>query len=241
MKPKPIKKPVSYTIELNVGSEVLTLPVVIRKHAKSQRMVIRYHPTQHHVVLTLPRYVTIKQGLHFVEEKRNWIAQRIQEHTRQVPFADGNIIPLLGMKYTLRHVGGRGVVRIAGGEIIVPGAAEFMVRRVREFLKRVAHDTIAELAHEKAKIIGKQVKKITVRDTSSRWGSCSYDGNLSFSWRLVFAPFEILEYVTCHEVAHLKHHDHSKAFWMATGLLYPDYDKAKDWLKLHGSDLYAYG
>lgn len=218
-----------------------SLPILIRKHAKSRRMVIRYNPAGHSVSLTLPRYVSIRQGLRFVEEKRVWIEQRILEKKAPVPFADGQTIPLLGMLYTLQHVGGRGVVRIEGDTIIVPGDSAFMARRVREFLKRVARDTIAEIAAKKAKQLGKTVSKITLRDTSSRWGSCSHDGNLSFSWRLVFAPYDILEYVTCHEVAHLKHHDHSPAFWIAVGLLYPDYEKAKQWLKINGSELYAYG
>jgi len=234
-------KPTSYFIELTIGATVESLPVIIRKHPKSKRMVIRYHPIQHHVALTLPRYVTIKQGLHFVSEKREWLAEQIQDKPRHVPFTDGQTIPVLGKKYMLQHVGGRGVVRIEEDCIIVPGDIEFMARRVLEWLKRLARETITAIAQAKAKIIGKDVKKISLRDTSSRWGSCSHDGNLSFSWRLVLAPREILDYVTCHEVAHLRHHDHSPAFWTLVHLLFPDHHNAKQWLKAHGGELYMYG
>ena len=227
----------NYTITINNEP----LPIVIRKHPKSGRMVIRYHAIKHHVLLTLPRYVTIKQGLHFVAEKCEWISAQIQEKHPHVPFADGQIIPVLGKKYTLRHVGGRGVVRIEENNILVPGAIEFMERRVREWLRRLTRDTITLIAHAKAKIIGKTVKRVSLRDTSSRWGRCSHNGNLSFSWRLVFAPYEILEYVTCHEVAHLKHHNHSPAFWTQVAQFFPDYYNAKQWLKSHGQQLYAYG
>ena len=240
MKPNPVK-PTPYFIELAIGSTVESLPVIIRKHPKSQRMVIRYHPIQHHVALTLPRYVTIKQGLHFVSEKREWLARQIESIQKFVPFSDGQIIPVLGKKYILTHVGGRGVVGIEDDRIIVPGDVEFMERRVREWLKRMARDSITSIANAKAKLIGKNVKRISLRDTSSRWGSCSHNGNLSFSWRLVFAPYEVLDYVTCHEVAHLKHHDHSPAFWMQVEKLFPDYDNAKQWLKTHGPQLYLYG
>lgn len=245
MKPKAVKKPSKksspYFVELTIGSSVETLPIVVRKHPKSGRMIIRYHPIQHHVALTLPRYVSIKQGLHFVSEKREWLVQQIQSVQKNIPFDDGQIIPVLGKKYTLTHVGGRGVVHIEDDRIIVPGDIAFMARRVREWLKRLARDTITSIATAKAKIIGKHIKRISLRDTSSRWGSCSHNGNLSFSWRLVFAPYEVLDYVTCHEVAHLKHHDHSPAFWLAVGQLFPDYNNTKQWLKSHGSKLYTYG
>jgi predicted metal-dependent hydrolase len=245
MKPKTVKthskKPPAYFVELAIGSTVESLPVIIRKHPKSGRMVIRYHPIHHHVALTLPRYVSIKQGLHFVSEKREWLAQQIQTIQKTIPFEDGQEIPVLGKKYILTHVGGRGVVRIEDDRIIVPGDAAFMARRVREWLKRIARETITTIASAKAKIIGKNIKRISLRDTSSRWGSCSHNGCLSFSWRLVFAPYEVLDYVTCHEVAHLKHHDHSPAFWIAVGQLFPDYNNSKQWLKVNGGKLYTYG
>jgi predicted metal-dependent hydrolase len=203
-------------------------------------MVIRYQPLQHHISLTLPRYVTIRQGLHFIEEKRAWLVQQITENIKTIPLADGQTIPILGDEYKLCHTGGRGIVTVEEGRIIIPGDATFMKRRFLEWLKRQLRKEIEELAHTKVQLLGKTVNKISLRDTSSRWGSCSHDGNLSFSWRLVFAPYEVLEYVVCHEVAHIKHHNHSPAFWAAVGLLCPDYEKSRHWLKTHGAILYSY-
>ena len=227
----------SHTILIN-GT---TLPIIIRKHPKSRRMVIRYQPLQHHVSLTLPRYVSIKQGLHFVEEKHDWLAEQLNEKISHMPFADGQIIPLMGRNFTLRHIGGRGLVRIEDDCIIVPGDESFMKRRVTEWVKQQARAEITKFAHEKAALIGKRIKKISLRDTSSRWGSCSHEGNLSFSWRLIFAPHEVLEYVVSHEVAHIKHLDHSPAFWSVVATLCPTYRNYRDWLKTHGQHLYAYG
>ena len=230
-------KSMSHTIIID-GKQ---LPIIIRKHTKSRRMVIRYQPVQRHVALTLPRYVSIRQGLHFVEEKRAWIEARINEHSGHVPFIDGAVIPLLGKDYTLKHTSGRGLVRIEGNIIHVPGDTAFMHRRMREWVKRLAREEITALAKIHAAQIGKKLKKISLRDTSSRWGSCSHNGNLSFSWRLIFAPPEVLDYVVSHEVAHLREHNHSQAFWDIVEQLHPNSEKPRKWLKTHGQMLYTYG
>jgi hypothetical protein len=230
-----------YSIELEVDSAIERLPIIIRKHPRSQRMVIRYQPLQHSVGLTLPRYVSIRQGLHFVEEKRAWLEQQIRENVRQIPLIHGQAIPMFGREYTIHHTGGRGVVALKGDNILVPGEPEFLNRRLREWLKRQTAAEINRIATIKAKTINKKYKKIIMRDTTSRWGSCSHDGNLSFSWRLVFAPFEVLEYVVSHEIAHLKHHNHSQAFWKVVELLYPDHETTQKWLRTKGTILYAYG
>lgn len=218
-----------------------TFPIIIRKHPRSRRMVIRYQPIQRKIGLTLPRYISVKQGLHFVEEKRSWLTRQIAEHQSDVPLMDGQVIPVLGKDYTLCHVGGRGVVTMEENRIMIPGDNLFLKRRVLEWMKRELRKTIMQLANEKAECIGKRIGKISLRDTTSRWGSCNHNGNLSFSWRLLFAPFEVLDYVVSHEVAHIKHLDHSTAFWSAVESLCPDYQSYRDWLKTHGTTLYRFG
>ena len=233
-------KPTPYSIELAIGPAIEHLPIIIRKHSTSRRMVIRYQPLQHHVSLTLPRYVSIRQGLHFIEEKRAWLVKQITENAKTIPLEHGQTIPILGNDYTLLYVGGRGVVTLDEKNILIPGDETFLKRRLLEWLKRQLRAEITHLAEAKAKQIKKPLGKISLRDTSSRWGSCSHDGNLSFSWRLVFAPYAVLDYVVAHEVAHIKHHDHSPAFWAAVELLCPEYDKYRNWLKTHGAVLYSY-
>jgi predicted metal-dependent hydrolase len=217
------------------------MPVIVRKRRGARRFVIRYQPLQHSVGLTLPPYASIRQGLRFAQEKSEWIAQRMNEKPPTVSFADGAIIPILGKEYTLCHVGGRGVVKEEGDKIIVPGDAAFMPRRVRDFLKAKAREEITKLSQHQAERLGKKIKKISLRDTSSRWGSCSHDGNLSFSWRLVLAPYAVLEYLVSHEVAHLQEHNHSPAFWALVAKLFPAYEQAQQWLSEHGQRLYSYG
>jgi predicted metal-dependent hydrolase len=219
----------------------LVLPIHIRRHPASRRMTIRYQPITHSIALTLPRYSSIRQGLSFVEEKRGWIEQRLREHPSRTLFADGQTIPFLGKPHLLKHSEGRGVVRVEDGVIIVPGAQEFMARRVREWLKREAMKEITLHASQKAQAIGKKIKKISLRDTNSRWGSCSASGNLSFSWRIVMAPPEVLDYLVSHEVAHLAHMNHSARFWQTVAMLCPGCEHYRHWLGKHGAQLYSYG
>lgn len=226
-----------YAVELESGP----VPIVVRKHPRSRRIVIRYQPLRHVVSLTLPRYASLRQGLRFIEEKRGWLEAAVKAQKRGTPFEDGAVIPFLGKDYRLRHAGGRGVARLEGDEILVPGDKAFFARRLTDWLKDVAHREITRLAQEKALIVGKTITKITVRDTVSHWGSCARGGRLSFSWRLAFAPLEVLEYVVCHEIAHLVHHNHGPAFWRTVADLYPDHLAARRWLKAHGASLYRYG
>lgn len=226
-----------YSIEL----EGRLLPIVIRKHKRARRMIIRYQPLNFSLSLTLPRYVSVRQGLSFIEEKRNWIARELAAHQVRIAFTHGSEIPVLGTTYTLVHVGGRGVVTRDGNTICVPGEAVFMPRRVRDWLKQEAREQISMLAGHKAGLIGREIKKIGLRDTISRWGSCNHKGHLSFSWRLILAPREVLDYVVAHEVAHLVYLNHSPAFWKVVARLCPDYHKHQHWLKCHGAGLLNYG
>lgn len=233
-------KQTAHSVSFETDSGTRDVPIVVKKHARSRHMVIRYQPLEHQLLLTIPRYVTISQGLDFVEQKRLWIERQLRAHAKRIPLVNGQRVELLGESYMLRHVGGRGVVRIEGDEILVPGDAGFMQRRVREWLKHYARKVIHAMATAKATLAGVRFRRITVRDTRSRWGSCSHDGNLSFSWRLIFAPRQVLEYVVCHEVAHLRHMDHSPSFWQVVATLQPDFALHRHWLRQHSALLYAY-
>jgi predicted metal-dependent hydrolase len=106
--------------------------------------------------------------------------------------------------------------------------------------RRLARNAIGETATRESSRLGVTYKRITIRDTRSRWGSCSTTGTLSFSWRLALAPREILDYVVVHELCHLRHHDHSRRFWSLVGEVWPQYREHKAWLDDHGWELLAY-
>lgn len=224
---------------ITIGDKIL--PIVIRKHSRSRRMVIRYRSVSNSLTLTLPRYASLRQGLSFIEEKRAWIVQQMNKKPARVEFYPGAEIPVFGNKCNVCHVGGRGVVYVENGIIFIPGQAEFMSRKLKDWLKKAARDEISRLAHIHAEKIGRKIRKIGLRDTVSHWGSCNRIGNLSFSWRLVFAPRHVLEYVVCHEVAHLAHLNHSREFWKLVAELCPGFEEARHWLHQNGDKLYSYG
>jgi len=177
-----------------------------------------------------------------VLDKADWILKQLDERLPRVPFADGEMVPLRGVDYRIRAVaGGRGAVRLEWSEILVAGRPEHVARRVKDWFKNQARELIAPRVREKAETLDRQPGRITIRDTKSRWGSCSHDGNLSFCWRLVMAPDAVLDYVVAHEVAHLAELNHGPKFWRWVEELTADVEGAKKWLRLNGEALHRYG
>ena len=224
---------------LQVGEEVL--PLVIRRHKRAKRICLRYNPTDHAISLTLPRHTRVSDGLYFLTQKSEWLIETLQEMPIKKQIKPGVVIPLLGKRVRIKHdpsLRHRWLVK--DDVLYVAGTREEFPKRVTEALKKIASVTLTNLATRDAQQIGKRISRVSVRDTRSRWGSCSSTARLSFSYRLIFAPKEVMEYVVAHEVAHLRHMNHSPAFWNAVAAICPDYEAAKDWLKLHGKDLYRF-
>jgi hypothetical protein len=223
---------------LKVGEEVL--PLVIRRHNKAKRICLRYNPTAHAISLTLPRNTHISSGLDFLDAKSEWLIDTLQEMPAQKQIKPGVVIPLLGKRIRIKHDARMRGWLLSDDMLLVSGDREAFPLAVTVALKKIAAGEIATIAKEYAGHIGKRINRISVRDTRSRWGSCSSTGNLSFSWRLGFAPREVMEYVVAHEVAHLRHMNHSTNFWNLVEYLCPDYEVAKEWLRLHGKHLYRF-
>jgi predicted metal-dependent hydrolase len=224
-------------------------PVTIRISRRARRIALRVMTAERGVELVLPRGVPKKLGLNFLAAKRDWIAARLDALPRPVPFAEGAIIPVLGVPHRICRVGvpARGwardpaAVAIGGGEIRVRGEGAEIARAVRAYLMALARSEFARRAQSCAARIGCRAARIGVRDTRSRWGSCSAGGNLSFCWRLVLAPESVLDYVVAHEVAHLVEMNHGPRFWRLVHDLCPDSAAARAWLKRHRTELLSYG
>ena len=225
---------------LKVGQE--TLPLVIKRHASAKRICLRYNPTQHAISLTLPRRTRVADGLQFLILKSQWLIDTLQEMPGQKQIKPGVVIPLMGRRIRIKHDASlRGSFKLEPELLTVGGDREFFPRRVTEALKKIAAKEIAKMAERDASAIGRRINRITVRDTTSRWGSCSVSQTLNFSWRLIMAPPFVLDYLAAHEVAHLVHLNHSPRFWALTRKLSGDTDRAETWLKAHGADLHRYG
>lgn len=230
------KKPV-HTIALEQHS----FPVIVKRHHKARRMTLRYEPVQQHVVLCLPRYTSVREGLSFVEEKKSWLQSVINMQAPTLHIGDGTILPLLGSPLTIRHLPDNGgIATVLDGVLFIPGKQEFLKRRTRDALLRMVRSDFSIRLREKAAQLQLKLGRISIRDTHSRWGSCSSDGNITLSWRLAFAPAEVIDYVISHEVAHILEMNHSAAFWDVVERLCPEFEPARDWLKRHGHELYRY-
>ena len=122
--------------------------------------------------------------------------------------------------------------------LLVPEPAP--ARRLQRYLRELARDRLAAASDLYAARLGCGYTSLTLRDTRSRWGSCSSTGGLMYSWRLILAPPEILNYVAAHEVAHLQEMNHSRAFWAAVEKIHGDYRAQRRWLQSEGNALHRY-
>ena len=219
-----------------------TLGVTIQRRKGTRRMTLRMHPVTRALTLSLPMRGSLREAERFLREKQSWIAKQLSKLPETVPFADGSVIPILGELYRIVHQPStRGVVKRVEDQIIISGAAEHLPRRLRDWLKQELKREATAIAMEKAAILGVKVRRVGVRDTSSRWGSCSSNGHLSFSWRLMLSPREVMGYVVAHEVAHLREMNHSAKFWARVSEICPDWERHYAWLRDHNAELYRYG
>lgn len=188
--------------------------------------------------MTLPMRASRKAGMALLMGHADWVADRLAALPAAVTLTDGASVPICGVPHRIRHVpDARGGAWLLDGELHVTGAAEFVGRRARDFLRAEAKRRLGGLVVAKAGLIGATAKRVSVKDTRSRWGSCSHDRALMFSWRLVMAPTFVQDYVVAHEVAHLREMNHGPHFWALVDQLTPHTKAAITWLKAEGARL----
>jgi len=230
-------------IRRQVAALDLGAPVSIRVSARARRIALRIDAAERRVELVLPRGVPASHGLRFLATKRSWIAGRLRALHPPVPFVEGAIIPLLGVPHRIRRELDPAAppVAIVPGEIRVRGEPEHLTRRISNHIMVMARKEFTRRARQLAAGIGKDIARVSVRDTKSRWGSCSGQASLSFSWRLIFAPERVIDYVVAHEVAHLAEMNHGPRFWRLVESLSPGSVGPRAWLKRHRNQLFSYG
>jgi predicted metal-dependent hydrolase len=221
--------------------------VRLRRHRQARRYTLRIDAPTREVVLTMPPRGSVREAKEFAQKHGGWIAARLKRLPEATPFAHGVEVPLRGEPHRIVHRRGeRGTVWTetdgSGQRLLcVAGEPPHVDRRLSDFLKREAQRDLDAASRGYAAQIGVSIKRICVRDQSSRWGSCSNTGVLSFSWRLILAPPFVLDYLAAHEVSHLVELNHSPRFWRLVKRLYPQLERAKVWLDANGTDLHRYG
>lgn len=227
---------------MTVGDERILvggdIPVLLRRSSRARRMTLRVTRAEGNVVLTLPLRATLKEGRAFAESRAEWLRRVRAEMPPLALVTAGALLPIEGEAFEITPAATRSV-HIEGDRLLVPKGRP-VGTVVAAYLRHLAHSRLIAACDRHAARLGKPFRAIALRDTRSRWGSCTHDGRLMFSWRLAMAPREVLDYVAAHEVAHLAHMDHSPAFWSATEGLFPGYHRQRNWLRQNGHELLAW-
>lgn len=224
------------------------VPLVVRHNPRARRFIVRVDMTTGAVHVTTPNKRNVKAAISFAHSHADWLIDQRRHVALAEPFCNGAHIPVRGTRHLIRHVESqRCAVRCFlqddcdVPELQVGGDITFLPRRVTDWLKQQAKADLNQRVLTHAATLNVRPSRITVRDQSSRWGSCSSTRALSFSWRLIFAPTEVLDYVAAHEVAHLVHMNHGAQFWRTVEKLVPTYPQAVRWLETEGPALHKYG
>ena len=186
-------------------------------------------------ILSIPLFCPEFLARRFLAANRDWIATHRTPPPKR--FSDGQRLTILGQEVQICHAPNQAGTVLRDDRLLVGGEDLFLNRRVTDYIKRRTQEYIAARAPALAQKIGRTVRRITLKDTTSRWGSCSTRGNLNFCWRLGMAPLFVLDYIIAHEVAHLSEMNHSPRFWQVVSNLCDRRADAEIWLRRHGADL----
>ena len=222
------------------------VPLRLTVNPRARRVSIRIDARKGEVVAVAPRERLLADAVAFARSKTGWIAERMQARVEGRPLEPGQMIPLHGRDTRLEATGTSGAARLvqdcAGPVIRSGGEGEAFSRRVENLLKREARTALVARTEVHIASLGLKPVRVSIVDTRSRWGSCSpHNRSIRYSWRVVLAPLEVLDYLAAHEVAHLVHADHSPAYWSVVHRLVGDHRPFRAWLRQHGQALHAVG
>ena len=213
----------------------------LRVSTRAKRLALRLDPRSGDIILVMPKRASMKKALAFAHEYRDWINKHAANKPDITRLEDGVTITVLGQEkkicVTIDSLCKRTTIKMTDHQIIVHTNKDDPSGRILRFLKTIAKTEISKIALEKSTRIKRPLKNIQIRDTTSRWGSCSADGTLSFSWRLILAPPAAMDYVIAHEVAHLVHMNHKTRFWALCEKLSIDFKAGHRWMRTHGQSL----
>lgn len=214
------------------------IEITLRRSARARRFSLRVSRLDGRVTLSIPTRAREADALAFARAQEAWLRRALVSVPAEALPTFGALLPVEGVERRLMPGTGR-TPRLTDEALLVPGDPAQLGRRVAAFLKTLARDRLAAASDHYAARLGRPYRSLTLRDTRSRWGSCTHDGRLMYSWRLIMAPPEVLRYVCAHEVAHLAQMNHSPAFWAEVAGLMPDYERPRRWLKASGQQLHA--
>lgn len=213
--------------------------VHLKRSARTRRFSLRVSRLDGKVTLSIPARAREGEAMAFLRGQEGWLRETLEGMPESAVsrVGHGTVLPVEGRELTLAPGTGRGI-RAEGDRLLVPGDPETAGARVAAWLKVLARDRLAAASTHYAGLIGRRYSMLALRDTRSRWGSCSHDGRLMFSWRLIMAPPSVLNYVAAHEVAHLVEMNHSPAYWAVVNRIHPGWEVQRAWLHAEGQALH---
>lgn len=213
------------------------IEITLRRSARARRLSLRVSRLDGRVTLSLPAHLPERAAVDFLREREGWLRGALADVPSEIAVAPGIALPIEGREVAVSPGKGR-AARLTNGTLHVPEGRPGPAAAA--FLKHLARDRLSAASDRYAGLLGREVTRLTLRDTRSRWGSCTSAGALMYSWRLAMAPPEVLDYVAAHEVAHLVHMDHSPAFWAVVDNLCPAFRTHRAWLRREGTALHRY-
>ncbi len=219
----------------------LPAPVRLARRRGARRFTLSVSQIDGAIRLTAPSGASYAATRAFLLENAGWITNATSQAAGPIQVSSGVAVPIFGVDRTIEpSAAWRGPVTLTDATVAVPGAPDQIARKLHVWLREEARTRLTEAAYRHASALGAKPNRITIRDTTSRWGSCTQTGNLSFCWRLVMAPPEVLDYVAAHEAAHLLEMNHGRRFWAHVDRLDPNWRPKRDWLKKNGAELHRY-
>lgn len=223
---------------LNIAG--IDAPIIVRRRRTAKRVTLSVSRATGAIGMTLPARFRLDDAIRFAESNREWLEARIEAAPQPIPYEFGMMLPYRG-RYHRVYPGKRRQVQVDRGVIRVGSDPELLPGMLDRWLKREARAALIERSEVHAAALGTSFNRISIRDTKSRWGSCSSSGTLSYSWRVILAPEGALNYLAAHEVAHLREMNHGPKFWAHVERLVPDYESWTDWFRSEGVELHRYG
>ena len=215
------------------------LDITLRRSARATRFSLRVSSLDGRVTLSVPVRAREADAMAFARSQEGWLRAALAKQTLPAAMGFGSVVLIEGVEVVLRPGTGR-APRLEDDSLLLPGGEAQAAARTAAYLRAMARDRLAAASDHYAGLLGRKVSRITLRDTRSRWGSCSAAGALMYSWRLVMAPPSVLRYVAAHECAHLVEMNHGPQFWAVVSRLYPGWQRERAWLHSHGARLHAY-
>lgn len=234
---KPKKKPKIQALNIDLNGQ--NVKILLSRNKRSKRLTLRQNLSDGNFKLSMPIRGTIAQAEAFCRQHTSWIAEKSADMQNMMRFEHGQYIPLRGKPVKLIFIDQlRGQTKLIDREIHVTGGVDYAPRRLTNWLKGEAKNDILIAIDKYQPLLDVKYSKLTIRDTKSRWGSCSSSKALSFSWRLVLAPEDVLDYVVAHELAHILEMNHSAKFWAHVDKVCPHMKNSQNWLKTNGGQLH---